>query len=534
MAEAIAPPTENLIPTAGGIGIKTLPDLGYNTPAPLQFANQEADKKYQEEYGPKAIAAAQAMSPNATPQQKLAGADALKSFTGPKNNEDFAGSHDTRWDVVFEPGGGVAGLIRGYNGGSDVREVGRNGDGTPIVTVYNGRGDVRRYEHLNGQRVSPEELKDLGPVTSIRDISGERAAQYKARGIPAQEIAAAQSKAWATDLAAKRIFSNEADAAVDVNNRIKNLSKELVTYSTNPATRTIMSRIGTLTSNKEQQASIARQQLNRFANGEAENDEFSNYNRENGGVIGTFTYQKGKGLTTENGKKVTSETINELSNRLSSINSSADKIQSNAQNLANYAQMLATKNELPIIDKIQELIGLKAQAALIEKKFEDAGGVPGFKGSPNVAHNVTDSFSLAYANAEYGAAQAQAAKAYAAAIQAKEQQLGFKTPDIGSIAAEFGSSDLAKSLRQKRTSGVEAFRAEMGPVLDNLSKEPASPEIVSVIGGSPVKPPSLPSIPKEDKIPGAKPPVAKTSNEPKELNKNTKNILDSIFGGAKK
>ena len=534
MAEAIAPPTENGIPTAGGLGIKTKPDLGWNTPAPLQVANQEADKKHLEEYAPKAVAAIQAMSPNATPEQRISGADALKAFTGPKNNEDFAGSHDIRWDVVFEPSGGVAGIIRGLNGGSDVREIGRNGDGTPVVTVYNGRGEVRRYESLNGQRISPDELKALGPITSVRDISAERAAQYKARGLSAEQIAAAQSRAWVNDLAAKNIFSRESDAAIDVYERIKNLSKETLAYSANPATRTIMARIGTLTSNKEQQASIAKNQLNRIVNGEASNDEVDNFNRQNGGIMGTFVFNKATGDSTLNGKKITKDDVNELSNKLAASNSSADRIQSNAQNLANYAQMLATKNELPIIDKIQELIGLKAQAALIEKKFEDAGGVPGFKGSPNVAHNVTDSFSLAYANAEYGAAQAKAAKAYAAAIQAKEQQLGLKTPDIGSIAAEFGNSDLAKTLRQQRTASVEAFRSEMGPMLDKLSKEPASPEIVSLIGGSPVKPPSLPAMPTEDKIPGAKPPATKTSTEQKELNKNTKNILDSIFGGSKK
>jgi hypothetical protein len=513
MAEAIAPPTENGIPTAGGLGIKTKPDLGWNTPAPLQVANQEADKRHLEEYAPKAVAAIQAMAPNATPEQRISGADALKAFTGPKNNEDFAGSHDIRWDVVFEPSGGVAGIIRGLNGGSDVREIGRNGDGTPVVTVYNGRGEVRRYESLNGQRISPDELKALGPITSVRDISAERAAQYKARGLSAEQIAAAQSKAWQRDLMSADTFARESDAAIDINERIKNLSKETLAYSANPATRTIMSRIGTLTSNKEQQASIARQKLDRFANGEAENDEFNDSKKEYGGIMGTFNYQKGKGLTTANGTKVTNETINELSNRIAATNTSADKIQSNAQNLANYAQMLATKNELPIIDKIQELIGLKAQAALIEKKFEEAGGVPGFKGSPNVAHNVTDSFSLAYANAEYGAAQAQAAKAYADLVRQKQQQFGLKTPDIGAVPSEFANSDVAKALRQQRTGNVEAFRAEVGPILDKLSREPAYKDLAAQIGGGSVKPPSLPAMPTETEIPGAKAPKQKTKEK---------------------
>jgi hypothetical protein len=513
MAEAIAPPTEDRIPTAGGLGIKTPPDLGWNTPAPLQVANQEADIKHLQEYAPKALAATKAMDPNATPQEKMAGADALKAFTGPKNNEDFAGSHDIRWDVVFEPTGGIAGIIRGLNGGADVREIGRSGDGTPVVTVYNGRGDVRRYEWQNGQRVTPEELKALGPVTSVRDISAERAAAYRARGLSAEQIAAAQSKAWQRDLQSADTFARDSDSAIDVNNRIKSLSKELVPYSANPATRTIMSRIGTLTSNKEQQASIARQKLDRFANGEAENDEFNDSKKEYGGIMGTFNYQKGKGLTTANGTKVSSETINELSNRIAATNTSADKIQSNAQNLANYAQMIATENKLPIIDKIQELIGLKAQAALIEKKFEEAGGVPGFKGSPNVAHNVTDSFSLAYANAEYGASQAQAAKAYADLIRQKQQQLGFKTPDIGVIPSEFANSDLAKTLRQQRTSNVDAFRSEVGPILDKLSKEPAYKDIVAQIGGGAVKPPTLPAMPKETEIPGASAPKKKSKEK---------------------
>lgn len=513
MAEAIAPPTEDRVPTAGGVGIKTQPNLGWETPAPLQIANQEAAVKHTEEFAPKAIAAVKAISPNATQQEKLAGADALKAFSGPKNNEDFAGSNDIRWDVVFEPTGGIAGIIRGLNGGSDFREVGRNGDGTPVVTVYNGRNEVRRYEWLNGQRVSPEELKELGPITSIRDISAERSSQYRARGIPAEQIAAAQSKAWQRDLNAADLFAREAGTAVDINNQIKKLSKELVPYSANPATRTILARIGTLTANKEQQSSIARQQLERFAKGEATLDEFNDFKREHGGIMGTFNYDKAKGLTTGNNQRVTSENINELTNKIASSNSSAEKIQSNAQNLANWAQMIATENKLPVIDKIQELVGLKAQAALIEKKIEEAGGVPGFKGSPNVAHNVTDSFSLAYANAEYGAAQATAAKAYADAVLKAKQQLGFKTPDIGVISAEFANSDVAKTLRQQRTKSIESFRSEIGPVLDKLSQEPAYKEVSAQVSGVPVKPPTLSAMPAESAIPGAKAPKQKTKEK---------------------
>lgn len=497
MAEAIAPSAQDRIPTSGGVGIKTTPNLGWETPAPLQVENKNTELKHFEEYAPKAVAAVQAMSPNATPQQKLEGANALKAFSGPKDNQDFAGSHDIRWDVVFEPTGGIAGIIRGLNGGSDVREIGRNGEGTPVVTVYNGRGEVRRYESLAGERITPEQLKELGPITSVRDISAERAATFRARGLSAEQVAAAQSKAWQRDLNAADLFSREAGTAFDINNQIKSLSQELVPYSTNPATRTILARIGTLTANKEQQASIARERLNRFSRGEAENDEFNDSKREYGGIMGTFSYQKGKGLTTANGKKLTEDEVNSLANRIAASNTTAEKIQSNAQNLANFAQLLATENKLPVIDKIQQLVGLKAQAALIEKKFEDAGGVPGFKGSPNVAHNVTDSFSLAYANAEYGSSQAAAAKAYAELVLKKKAELGFKTPDMGVLASEFSYSDLAKDLRRQRTKNVEAFRSEIGPILDQLSRDPAYKQVAEQVAGVAVKPPTLAEESKE-------------------------------------
>lgn len=512
MAEAIAPPTEDRVPTAGGVGIKTQPNLGWETPAPLQIQNAEADKKYSLEFAPKVATVFKAAQPNATPQDHIAAADALKAFSGPKKNEDFAGSHDTRWEDVFSaPTIGAA--ITAFTGGSDRREIGRNGEGLPVVTVYNARGDVRRYEWMNGERIKPEELQALGPVTSVRDISAERASTYKARGLSAEQVAAAQSRAWQRDLNAADLFAREASTAVDVNNQIKKLSKELVPYSANPATRTILSRIGTLTANKEQQSSIARQQLERFAKGEATLDEFNDFKRDNVGIMGTFNYNQGQGLTTGNNQKVTSENINELTNKIASTNSSAEKIQSNAQNLANWAQMIATENKLPVIDKIQELVGLKAQAALIEKKIEEAGGVPGFKGSPNVAHNVTDSFSLAYANAEYGAAQAEAAKAYAELVLGKKQQLGFKTPDIGVISAEFANSNLAKTLRQQRTKGIESFRSEIGPVLDKLSQEPAYKEVSAQVAGVPVKPPALPEMPTKSEIPGAKAPKQKTKEK---------------------
>jgi hypothetical protein len=531
MAEAIAPPTEEKMPTVDGYGLKAPTNsLGWETPPALAAQNAVIDKEHNQEFQPKIATIYKAANPNATPQDHVAAADALKAFSGPKNNEDFAGSHDIRWEDVFSaPNIGAA--ITAFTGGSDRREIGRNGDGTPVVTVYNARGDVRRYEWANGQRVTPDELKALGPVTSVRDISAERAAEYRARGLSAMDVAAAQSKSWTNKLVAAEELTKIAPSAVDVNNQIKRLSKDLLPYSTNPATRTIMARIGTLTANKEQQASIARQQLNRFANGEAENDEFSNYNRENGGVMGTFTYQKGKGLSTENGKKVTSENINELSSRIAATNSSAEKIQSNAQNLANWAQMIATQNKLPIVDKIQELIGLKTQASLMDKKIEALGGIPGFKGSPNLEHNVTDSFSLAYTNAEYGAAQAAAAQAYADSVLQAKQALGFKTPPMGSLEAQFANSPLATELRKQRTKGVENFQTESAPILQQLSNQAAYPEVVKEIKGTMVVPPKLPKMEEQSAIPGAKPPAAKVAAEPKQ---DTKKILDSIFGGAKK
>lgn len=514
MAEAIAPPTtEDRLPTAGGIGFKAPNNsLGWETPPALAAENAAKDQQYQKEFAPKVAEVYKATQPNATPDDHLKAADALKAFSGPKNNEDFAGSHDTRWEDVFAaPNVGAA--ITAFNGGSDRREIGRNGDAIPVVTVYNARGDVRRYEWNNGQRVTPEELKSLGPITSVRDISAERAADYKARGLSAMDIAAAQSKSWTNQVVAADELSKIAPSAVDVNNRIKALSKDLLPYSTNPATRTIMSRIATLTANKTQQASIAKTELNRFANGEAENDEFNNYNRENGGVMGTFTYQKGKGLTTANDKRVTSEQINELSNRIASSNSSEDKIASNAQTLGNWAQMLATKNNLPIVDKIQELIGLKGQAALMEKKIEALGGVPGFKGSPNAEHNVTDSFSLAYTNAEYGATQATAAQAYADTILKAKQALGFKTPAMGSITSEFANSTLASDLRKNRTRNVETFQTESAPTLKQLSEQPAAPEIAAQVGGGAVRPPVLPKSEMGTTITGAKAPTERSKKK---------------------
>ena len=533
--DAVAPPTDKPLVEAeqSNIGFKARPDfsLGW-TPSPiLQEANQISATKHYDDNAEKAKNIVASQSPTATNEDRLKAATALKAYSSPGNGkDDFAGSHETRLADVFSSKT-IGDIITGFTGGSDVREIGRNGEGVPVVTVYNTRGDIRRYEWQDGTKVSPEELKQLGPVASTRDISAERASLFKSQGLSAQAISQATANDWANTISAASntgTLTVDPQAGIDINTRIKGLATELLPNSVNPATRAFIAGIGTLTSNKAQQASIAKSALDKFSSGEATSKDFNDYARSNGGLLGTLTYTEGKGLTNANGTKVDSSQIKELSAQIAASNSSDSKITANAQNLSNLAQQLAADGKIENLDKIQELIGLTAQSSLISKRFDQVG-IPGFKGAPNVAHTVTDSFSLAHTNADYALAQAEAAKAYGQHIRDTAERLGYRTPPLGSVAAEFAHSDTANQIRAKRTESALGFLKSSKDVMEKLNAATVPAELSKQILGVPVAPPTVttPSVPTARSEP--KPPAGSAAPNPAK----PKSRLDELFPRTK-
>ena len=500
-------------------------DSGWETPPALAGMNAEVARQHDAVNAPIISAIVAGQSPNATGEQRIKAADALKAYTGPNNNGDYAGSHDIRWDKVLQ-----GDLSTGFNGGADVREVGRNGAGIPVVTVYNARGDLRRYEWANGERISPEELQKLGPVASVRDISAERAAQYKAQGLSAPVVAAAQAASWGKTLNTAGIASNVADTLIDNANEQKKLSQSLVGSSVNPATRTLLAKVNVLTASKAQQAQVARDTLNKFVNGTATTDEWNTAKDTLGGLNTLVKYTQGEGLKVGNNKVTSAQDINELADKVAASNSAANSIQSNAANLANEAQLLAAGGKIENIDAITRLIGLKAQGKFLSDQIDAAGGIPGFAGAPNVNHATTDSFTLAGTNAEYTLAQAKAAKAFAQSVRDAKANNPYSAPDIGSVEAGFASSPIAQGLRSERTKNVTDFLAANKAAMEKLNAAPAASAIVQQINGAPVAPPTLPAT-SINTPPGSKPPVA-NSNPTKSAapSSDKRKILTDIFG----
>ena len=501
---------------------------GWETPPALAGLNAEVARKHDVENAPIISAIVAGQSPNATGEQRVKAANALKAYTGPNNNGDYAGSHDIRWDKVLQ-----GDLSTGFNGGADVREVGRNGAGIPVVTVYNARGDLRRYEWANGERISPEELQKLGPVASVRDISAERAAQYKAQGLAAPVVAAAQAASWGKTLNAASVAAKVSDALIDNGNEQKKLAQSLVGASVNPATRTFLAKVNVLTASKAQQAQVARDTLSRFVNGTATTDDWNNAKDVLGGVDAMgLNYKQGEGLKVGNNKVTSSQDINEIADKVASSNSASNSIQSNATNLANEAQLLAAGGKIENIDAITRLIGLKAQGKFLADQLDSAGGVPGFTSAPNVNHATTDSFTLAGTNAEYTLAQAKAAKAFAQTVLDKQKNSPYSAPNIGEVEAEFASGLTAKQLRAERTKNVSDFLAANKAVMEKLNAAPVSKEIAQQVNGIPVAPPALPAS-VASAVPGAKAPTVASQSSPAKStapSSDKKKVLTDIFG----
>jgi hypothetical protein len=484
-------------------------NAGWETPPALAGINVENAQKHYVENAPAVQTILAGQSPNATGQDRVKAAEALKAYSTPAPNEDFAGSHDIRWEKVLGAQN-LGDIITGLTGGSDIREIGRNGAGIPVTTVYNARGDLRRYEWGNGQKISPEELQQLGPIASVRDISAERAAQYKAQGLAAPVIAAAQAASWGKTLNAASVAAKVSDTLIDNANEQKNLSQSLVASSVNPATRALLAKVNTLTASKSQQAQVARDTLSKFISGTATTDDWNTAKDVLGGIDSVVSYKQGEGLKVGNNKVTSTQDINELADKVAASNSAANSIQSNATNLANEAQILAAGGKIQNLDAITRLIGLKAQGKFLADQLDAAGGIPGFTSAPNVNHATTDSFTLAGTNAEYTLAQAKAAKAFAQTVLQQQKNAPYSAPNIGQVEAEFASSPTAKQLRSERTQNVVKFLDENKAAMEKLNAAPVAKEIVQQVNGAPVTPPALPAMP-AGTPPGSKPPVSSTT-----------------------
>ena len=501
-------------------------DSGWETPPALAGVNTAAAQQHYADNAPVVSTILAGQSPNASGADRIKAADALKAYSTPAPNSDFAGSHDTRWEKILGAQN-LGDIITGFTGGSDIREIGRNGSGTPVVSVYNARGDLRRYEWANGERVSPEELQKLGPIASVRDISAERAAQYKAQGLSAPVIAAAQAKSWGDTINTAIVASKVADSLIDNANQQKQLAQSLVGSSVNPSTRALLAKVNVLTSSKSQQAQVARDTLNRFVSGTATTDDWNTAKEVLGGAaIGNFaSYKQGDGLKVGNNKVTSTQQIDDLANKIAASNSSENSIQSNAANLANEAQILAAGGKLENLDAITQLIGLKRDSKFLTDQLDASGGIPGFIGAPNVNHATTDSFTLAGTNAEYTLAQAKAAKAFAESVRSAKAANGYSAPDIGKVEADFASSEIAKALRADRTKNVTDFLQTNKAAMEKLNAAPASSVIAQQLQGTAVAPPVLPQE-KAPAIPGAKPPSATNTAKP---SSNGRKSLDDIF-----
>jgi hypothetical protein len=505
---------------------------GWETPPALAGINTTNAVQHYQENAPVVSTILAGQSPNASGQDRIKAAEALKAYSTPKDSKDFAGSNDIRWEKVLSAQN-LGDIITGFTGGSDVREIGRNGAGVPVVTVYNARGDLRRYEWANGEKVSPEELQKLGPVASVRDISAERAAQYKAQGLSAPAIAAAQAASWGKTLNAASVAAKVSDALIDNGNEQKNLAQSLVGASVNPATRTLLAKVNVLTASKAQQAQVARDTLSRFVNGTATTDDWNNAKDVLGGIDAMgLNYKQGEGLKVGNNKVTSTQDINEIADKVAASNSAANSIQSNAANLANEAQLLAAGGKIENIDAITRLIGLKAQGKFLSDQLDAAGGVPGFTSAPNVNHATTDSFTLAGTNAEYTLAQAKAAKAFAQTVLERQKNSPYSAPNIGEVEAEFASGLTAKQLRSERTKNVTEFLVANKGAMEKLNAAPVAKEIVQQVNGTPVAPPVLPATVAGTPV-GSKPPVASNSLPAQNRSvpaSDKKKILTDIFG----
>jgi hypothetical protein len=504
-----------------GSGITAPKSLGYEPNPELEKINQEIASKHLQENASKAEALMNARLPTATPEDNIKAGQALK---------DVAGSNEVRWaDLLGAQNFGD--IYKAITGGADVRTEAFDEKGNKYFKVFNQRigpstpnGEFRRYETVDGKQLTPEQEAKIGSITSLTEVPLTQRNFFMANQVAAKDVAAAQAADWNKLTRAGAAAIASAPAIRDFAIENKNITKQLLSSSINPATRILLAGANEIRTGNTQEIQNSANRMNRFLSGEGTNKDFEDFKKTSGGISAGFNYQEGKGLTKRDGSKANTEDIKEAVNNAMSAASSSSAVVARKEDMLAKAQLLAAEGKIQNIDLIQRYINNQAKLAALIEPIEAAGGIKIAK--PNLQYSQGDSFSLAHTKAELDEMYADLAENFGQKVQKAQQEFGKSTPPIGTVERELSSDATIKQRKDITASNIQRFLQENTPVLEKVNTKPVNPQLLNQPERSKISAASAPpEMPAARGPANSRPPVT-TPAAPQ-----GRRPLSNIFGG---
>jgi hypothetical protein len=504
-------------------GPKPTTDPGFEISPQLQSVNSYVAAQHEADNGPKIQSIFSAANPNATGDDRLAAAAALKNAAG---SEEFRGG-DFIQSLIK---GNVRDAYISATGGADVRTRAWDQDGKEYVKVFNQRasnvnpyGEVRRYETLDGKPVDEASLKGK-LITSQVEIPLTQQPFFQAQGLTAKDVARAQSTSWINN----QEISSAATLAVP---ELKSLTldnrrvlKELQPMSVDPTTRSLLAGASEIRTGNTQQLQQASERLKEFAKGKGTSAEFADFAKKNGGLTMGLNYNEGKGFTNSKGDTASENDLERNIQSTRNTMGSSSEVTARKNDLLERAQALALKGDLKNFNLVQRYINNQYKTANLISNIEKKGGIGVAK--PNLEFQTGDSFSLAFTKNELDDAYADLADVFAKTVGLAQTELKGKIPALGEIEKAIASNPFIKERKQRAFQDIEKFEKENAATQAAISASQPSPSllvqpgITAPVGAAPAPAVAAPSGPV--KPAGSRPPVAAAP---------AKRSLSSILGG---
>lgn len=503
-------------PMALGQGLKPTNTFGWETPE-LDQLNNIVSQEHMAKSAPIVESVMKAASPNATPEDRLQAASAFKTA-----NEARIG--DVLGAIVnLNP----KELYIALTGGADVKERGYDGASNSYSVVYNQRGELRRYEDVNGRPLTEKELAQIGPITSKADITAERQAAFKAAGASLQDVAAARNKEFLrTQKAAAEAGKNGALIA-DLGAQNDEITQRLGPASLSPKTLAFIRGISNMGVGDTENVRKANESLKRFVNGRQTSDEWRKTQDALGGLNFGLQYREGEGLYDSSNKKMSVEDLDQATSSYEKSQSSNKNIQARQNDMLARAQTIAAGDENLLRD-ITMLINNNAKISMAQNAIEEHGGIGVAK--PNLPHQLGESFYSANLKAKSDRMYGELALLHSQFMNSKMATMRpGQSPDIGRWEAEFANLPEVKNIRRTTKQFADAYIEKVRPDIERLNKQTVPVELTnqSMITAPSVAIPAAAAPPANKPVPPA--PTAKPK-APAKAEERVRKSLDEILG----
>jgi hypothetical protein len=507
-------------------GPKPSTDYGFKLPPKLQYINEESVLKHEADNTPKIQSILAAGNPNATGEDRLKAAAALKNATG---SEEFRGG-DFIQSLIK---GNIRDAYIAATGGADIRARAWDQDGNEYVKVFNQReskanpyGEIRRYETLDGKVLDDASLKGK-LITSQFEIPLTQQPFFQAEGIIAKDVAAAQSRNWLNlqDIASKGMLAVPELKSLTTDNR--RVLKELQPMSVDPTTRALLAGASEIRTGNTQEFQKASERLKEFAKGNGTSAEFADFAKKNAGLTMGLNYNEGKGFTDSKGRTTTENDLERNINSTKSTMGSSSEVMARKDDLLQRAQALALKGDLKNFNLVQRYINNQFKTANLISEIEKRGGIGVSK--PNLEFQTGDSFSLAYTKNELDDVYVDSLDVFAKTVNLARDELKGKIPPLGEVERAVANNPFIKSRKQQAYKDIETFDAENAKTQQAISASKPNPELLAQPGITPpvaaAPPPAAAPVAGTPKKPvGSRPPVAAPAAP-------AKRSISSILGG---